>query len=121
MAINLTALEPHKVSRDLSGYITYIYGQPKVGKTTLCSQFPGALLLAFERGYNALPGIYVQDISRWSEFKEVLRELKKEEVKEKFKSIIIDTIDVAGSLCEKYICNQLGISTIGEGGWTNNG
>lgn len=26
MAINLLAIEPHKVSRDLSGYITYIYG-----------------------------------------------------------------------------------------------
>ena len=29
MAINLMALQPHKVSRDLSGYITYIYGRPK--------------------------------------------------------------------------------------------
>lgn len=30
MAINLLALEPHKIARDLSGYITYIYGEPKV-------------------------------------------------------------------------------------------
>lgn len=29
MAINLLNLQPHKVSRDLSGYITYIYGRPK--------------------------------------------------------------------------------------------
>ena len=29
MAINLLALEPHKVSRDLSGYITYVYGAPR--------------------------------------------------------------------------------------------
>ena len=49
MAINLLNIEPHKVSRDLSGYITYIYGVPKVGKTTFGSQFPGALILAFER------------------------------------------------------------------------
>ena len=121
MAINLLAIEPHKVSRDLSGYITYLYGEAKVGKTTLCSQFPKALILAFERGYNALPGVMAQDITRWSEFKEVVRELKKPEVKEAYQSIIVDTLDVAGSLCEKYICNQLGISTIGEGGWTNNG
>ena len=121
MAINLLTLEPNKVSRDLSGYITYIYGAAKVGKTTLCSKFPKALILAFERGYNALPGVYVQDITRWSEFKEVIRELKKPEVKEVYKSIIIDTIDVAGALCEKYICNQLGIDNIGDGGWSNNG
>lgn len=121
MPINLLAIQPHKVSRDLSGYITYIYGAAKVGKTTLCSKFPGALLLAFEKGYNALPGVMVQDVTRWSEFKEVVRELKKPEVKEVFQSIIIDTIDVAGAMCDKYICNQLGIDNIGDGGWTNNG
>ena len=32
MAIDLLAIEPNKVSRDLSGYVTYIYGPPKVGK-----------------------------------------------------------------------------------------
>lgn len=121
MAINLMAIKPHKVSRDLSGYITYIYGAAKVGKTTLCSKFPKTLIIAFERGYNALPGVMVQDVTRWSEFKEVIRELKKPEVKETFQTIVIDTIDVAGSLCEKYICNQLGIDNIGDGGWTNNG
>lgn len=29
MAINLLNIQPHKVSRDLSGYITYIYGEAK--------------------------------------------------------------------------------------------
>lgn len=28
--MNLLNIKPHKVSRDLSGYITYIYGAPKV-------------------------------------------------------------------------------------------
>ena len=121
MAINLLNIQPNKVSRDLSGYITYLYGPAKVGKTTLCSKFPGALLLAFEKGYNAIPGIYVQPIEKWSELKEVVRELKKKEVKETYKTIVIDTVDVAGSLCEKYICSQLGIDSIGDGGWTNNG
>lgn len=26
MAIDLMKIQPHKVSRDLSGYITYLYG-----------------------------------------------------------------------------------------------
>lgn len=47
MAIDLMSLKPHKVSRDLSGYITYIYGPGKIGKTTFGSQMPGALVLAF--------------------------------------------------------------------------
>ena len=50
MAINLLSLQPHKVSRDLSGYITFVYGRPKTGKTTLASQAEKALLLATEKG-----------------------------------------------------------------------
>ena len=121
MAIDLLSLQPHKVSRDLSGYITLLYGPAKVGKTTFGSKMPGALLLAFERGYNALPGVIAQDITTWGEAKQVLRELKKPEVKEKFQSIIIDTVEVASEMCQKYICNQLGIENIGDGGWSTNG
>ena len=121
MAINLLDLTPHKVSRDLGGYITFLYGPPKTGKTTFGSKMPGALLLAFERGYNAIPGIIAQDITTWGEMKQVLRELKKPEVREKFQSVIVDTADIAADCCQKYICSQLGIENIGDGGWTNNG
>ena len=121
MAINLLTLEPHKVSRDLSGYITYIYGAPKTGKTTLASQMPKPLLLAFEKGYNALPGVIAQDITSWSEMKAVLRDLKKPEVKERFSTICIDTIDIAAVLCDKYVCSQNDVDAIGDipygGGW----
>lgn len=122
MAINLLALEPHKVSRDLTGYITYIYGAAKTGKTTLASQAGRSLILAFERGYNALPGVFAQDIASWGDTRAVVRELKKPEIKEKFQTIIFDTIDIAGMLCEKYICAQNGVDKIGEipygQGWT---
>lgn len=121
MAINLLNLTPNKVSRDLSGYITYIYGPGGAGKTTFGVQAPGALLLAFERGYNALPGVLAQDITTWGQMKEVLRELKKPEVKATFKTIIVDTVDIASVICEKYICSQLGIENIGDGGWSTNG
>lgn len=114
MAINLLSLQPHKISRDLSGYITYIYGPPKVGKTTLASQMPKPLLLAFERGYNAIAGIIVQDITSWSELKQVVRELKKPEVKEAFHTICVDTVDIAATLCDKYVCNQNDVDTIGQ-------
>ena len=122
MAINLLALKPHKVSRDLSGYITYIYGAPKTGKTTLASQMDGCLLLAFEQGYNALPGVIAQDITTWGEMKQVFRELKKPEVQAVYKAIIVDTIDVAADKCKKYICQQNGIEDLGDlgygKGWT---
>lgn len=121
MAIDLLSIQPHKVSRDLSGYITYIYGEGKTGKTTLATRSGDALLLAFEKGYNALPGVLPQDITSWSEMRATLRELKKPAVQERFKSVIVDTIDIAGALCEKYVCSQNGVDKIGEipygGGW----
>lgn len=117
MAINLLDIKPHKISRDLSGYITYIYGAPKTGKTTLAVQAPNSLLLAFERGYNALPGVIAQDITSWSEMRQIWRELKKPEVREVYKTLIIDTVDIASDCCQKYICNQEGISALGDLGF----
>lgn len=121
MAINLLNLQPHKVSKDLSGYITYVYGQGGAGKTTLGSQMPKPLLLAFEKGYNALPGVMAQDVTSWTEVKQILRQLKQAEVKDMFKTVVVDTVDIAASLCEKYVCNQLEIDNIGDGGWAKNG
>lgn len=121
MPINLKQLTPHQVSRDLSGYITYLYGPGGAGKTTFGSKMPSPLLLAFEKGYNALPGVFAQDVTTWGEMKQVLRQLNDPEVKDNFRTIIVDTVDVASQLCEKYICSQLGIENIGDGGWSTNG
>ena len=122
MAINLLNIQPHKVSRDLSGYITFIYGAPKTGKTTLATQMEGCLLLAFEPGYHALPGVMAQDVVTWGEMKQVYRELKKPEVQEAYKAIIVDTIDIAADRCKKYICQQNDIEDLGDlgygKGWT---
>lgn len=122
MGIDLLSIQPHKVSRDLSGYITYIYGQGKTGKTTLASQMQKALLIAWEVGYNAIPGIMAQDVKSWSEMKMILRELKKPEVQEMFHCVVIDTVDIAAAACEKYICAQEGVDSIGQlpygKGWT---
>lgn len=122
MAINLLNIQPHKVSRDLSGYITFIYGAYKTGKTTLATQMEGALLLAFEQGYNALPGVMAQPVTTWGEMKQIFRELKKPEVRAVYKAVVVDTIDVAADMCKKYICNQNNIEELGDlgygKGWT---
>lgn len=119
--INLKTLQPHKVSRDLSGYITYLYGAGGAGKTSFGAQMPSPLLIAFERGYNAIAGITPVDVTSWSEMKQVLRQLDDKEVKGMYKTLIIDTVDRASMMCEKYICSQLGIENIGDGGWATNG
>ena len=79
---------------------------PKSGKTTIATRFPRALLLAFEKGYNALPGVMAQPINSWGDFKKALTELRDPEVQEMFETVIIDTADIAYSYCEKYICSR---------------
>ena len=86
----------------------------KTGKTTIASKFPKALLLAFETGYLAIPGIMAQPINKWSEFKQVLKQLKDDKAHEQFDNIILDTADIAYDLCEKYICNQEGVDTVNQ-------
>lgn len=122
MAFDLLNIEPHKVSKDLTGYITYIYGAPKTGKTTLAVQMPNTLLLAFEKGYNALPGVKAVDITSWGDMKAIIRELKKPDVKKAYNAIVVDTIDIAADMCTKYVCSQKGIEALGDlgygKGWT---
>ena len=112
--MGLLDLTPHKVSKDLRGYSVLFYGDVKSGKTTTATQFPNSLLLAFEKGYSALAGVYAQPINSWSEFLKVLRELKEEDVKQKFETIIIDTADIAYEYTEKYICNVEGVDAINK-------
>ena len=114
MAIDLLSVTPHEVSRDLKGYTVLFYGEPKSGKTTTAAKFPKALILAFEIGYLAIPGVMAQPITKWSEFKQALKQLKDEKVQEQFETIVIDTVDIAYDLCEKYICSQNSVSAIGD-------
>ena len=114
MAIDIFAIKPHEVSRDLCGYTVLLYGQPKTGKTTTAAQFPQALLCAFETGYLAIPGVMAQPVNKWSEFKQILKQLDSDQARKQFKNIIVDTVDIAYDLCEKYICNQNGVSAVGD-------
>lgn len=112
--LDLLNIQPHQVSRDLRGYSVFFYGEPKSGKTTIATKFPRHLLLAFEKGYNAIPGAMAQPINTWNEFRKVLRQLKDPKVKEIYETVIIDTADIAYDLCEKYILANQGVDKVGD-------
>lgn len=104
--IDIFSIQPHQVSRNLRGYSIFFYGQPKSGKTTTAAKFEKNLLLAFEKGYNAIPGVMAQPINNWAEFRKVLRQLKDSKAKDMFYTITIDTCDIAYDYCTKYICDN---------------
>lgn len=117
MAIDIMNIEPSVISRDLRGKFVMLYSSPKAGKTTMACSFPNNLLLGMEHGWNAISGAMAVDITKWSEFKQVLRQLRKPEAKEKYDTITIDTVQIAYSLCEQYICAQHGVQSLSEVPW----
>lgn len=117
MAVDIFSIKPSVISRDLKGKYVLIYGKEKSGKTSCAASFPKSLLCAFERGYNGLGGIMAQDITSWSDFKLVLRQLEKPEAKELYQTIVIDTVSIAWEQCEQFICRQNGVQKINEIPW----
>lgn len=119
MAIDLLALEPQKISKNLKGKFCLFYGLPGVGKTSLASQFPKVLIAGFEMGTNALNNVYVQPMKTWNDWKQTISQLirKKDELMQKFETIAIDTADSAWDLCVKYICSQNGVEKLGDIPW----
>ena len=114
MAIDILAIQPQVISRDLRSKYLLLAGAPKIGKTEFCTMAPDALVLAFEIGTNARPGAMIQKIDTWSTFKLVLRQLEKPEAKAKFSTICIDTVAIAYDLCEQFICAHNGVQKIGD-------
>ena len=112
--IDIFSVQPHQVSRDMRGYSVFMYGGWKTGKTTTAVKFPKHFLLAFEKGYSAIPGAMAQPINSWSEFKQVLRQLKDDKAKEMFETIIIDTGDIAYDYCTRYICANNNADTVSD-------
>ncbi len=112
--IDIFNIEPSVISRDLKGKYIAIYGREKVGKTTFGARLPRALFCNFEVGTNFLSGVRAQNISKWSDFKLVLRQLEQPKGREFFDTVVIDTVGQAYTLCEEFICAQAGVQKLGD-------
>ena len=107
--IDLLALEPTVITRDLSNKYILLAAPYKFGKTTFMTNIPGALVLSFEPGLNARAGVYAQKITSWSDLKLVSRQLAKPEVMNKFKCVCFDTIEIAATMCQEFVCARAGV------------
>lgn len=117
MDIDIFSIKPSVVSRDLSGKSFFIYGQKKTGKTTIATKFPKPILLGFERGWNLISGIIAQPINNWKEALAVKKQLVKqaeETTDTTFKTVIVDTADLAWDYCEAYILTKEGVNYLSE-------
>lgn len=75
---------------DLKKFRALIYGLPKIGKSTFCSQFPKPLFLDCEGGLRFLD-TYRIPVNSWEDFEEAYKLIS--ETQHDFQTIIIDTVD----------------------------
>jgi hypothetical protein len=114
MAIDIFSIEPSVISRDLKGKYIAIYGREKVGKSTFGARLPRALFCNFEVGTNFISGVRAQNITTWSDFKLVLRQLGQPKAHDIYDTVVIDTVGQAYTLCEEFICAQAGVQKLGD-------
>ena len=114
MALSIFDIKPTVINRSLSGKYILLYSKPKLGKTSFAAQLKRNLFLATEIGYNAIDGITALPISKWTDIKMAVKELKNPKAKELYDTVTIDTISLAADLCEKFICSREGVSKINE-------
>lgn len=91
--------------------ITLIYGAPKVGKSTFCSQFEAPLFLDSESGLRNLE-TYNISISCWQDAIDAYDALNEAKKKGElpFKTLIFDTINNFYLMCMEHVCKKNGIA-----------
>jgi hypothetical protein len=122
MEIDIFNIQPHVVSRDLSGKSFLFYGAKKSGKTSTACKFPKPLLIAAEKGYDMISGIRAQTVNKWAELLKIKKQLLKdadavargEKESTFYQTIILDTGDLAYDFCEKYILDNEGVQYMSE-------
>lgn len=107
--MNLPTTKSKPVSR-FEDEITLIYGAPKVGKSTFCSQFEAPLFLDSESGLRNLE-TYNIPIGCWEDVMDAYKALH--EAKKNgtliFKTLVFDTINNFYLYCMDFICRKNGI------------
>lgn len=117
---DITSLEETVISTSLFGKIILLFGTNRTGKTMVASQlFPGrTLLIATEKGYNAIGGIRKVDIDSWNDFRSVVIQLtskkKKEAARKMYDCVVVDVADRLPNLCNQYICQQMDVDNLAD-------
>ena len=117
--IDLLNLQPVKASTDLSSYTSFIYGIPKIGKTTFIHKLYGdrVLFIATEKRHKVLVGANVQYVTSWIEYLTVLAQLRNPKIKERFDVVAIDTVENLYRMLESYILAKYNQTEFGQVDW----
>jgi hypothetical protein len=98
---------------DLGAYTWLIFGEKKIGKTTLTALFGKTLHLFTEPGGKALR-LYPVVVDNWRKFQKAVRALRKDK---NYDTVVIDIVDKLWPMSEDYTCEKLVIEDLAEEEW----
>lgn len=104
----MSPLPTQKTARrlNIADQTIFLYGKPKLGKTSWCAGAEDILFLATEPGLKGLT-VYEEPIDSWAKFKEKCREIAAGG--HPFKTVAIDTIDNLWKFCVDDVCQRHGV------------
>lgn len=99
-----------KPSDNLEDYNILIYGQRKVGKTTLAGEMNNPYFFMFEP--NESYEFYKSDVDNWEDFLDLVNEFSKGD--HNFGRAVIDTVRPCFNTCMDYTCKKFGFDHPGS-------
>ena len=105
-----------RIADGLEGKVILIYGGNNLGKTAQAVRFPKPFVMACEMGLNGIDDTPYAPITRWADFKSVVKQFTgntKDKAKELYSTIIIDEVYASSIYAQDYVC-----STYGDGALT---
>jgi hypothetical protein len=104
------------IANGLEGKVILIYGGNNLGKSYQATRFPKPFVIACEMGLNGIDGVSYAPVTRWADFKSIVRQFTgptKDKAKEMYSTIIVDEVYASSIYCQDYVC-----STYGDGALT---
>lgn len=111
--------EVSEISNRIGDFTWLIYGERKIGKTTLFRHFKNTLFLMFDPPQKGL-AIRQLHIPNWKFFLKTIKKLEERLKKEPnyCNMIIIDTGFMCYEKCFNYVCDREGVTDPNDRGWS---
>lgn len=109
--VDIFNLQPNEPKAILEHYVFAIYGRAGAGKTKgfvdlvkhRYGDLTSGIIAAFEKGYNAIKGVYAQILDSWENFQTMVNQLVTGKSRHKFRFIAMDTVDEAWTMVVDYV------------------
>jgi hypothetical protein len=112
MAVDIFNAPKSVIANGLEGKVILIYGGNNLGKSYQATRFEKPFVIACEMGLNGIDGIPYTPITRWSDFKNVVKQFTDtrtiQKAKEMYSTIIVDEVYASSIYCQDYVCANYG-------------